>query len=146
MLKIYVGDFKDNCIVNVTGYFNLYKEKDWFNRPAVKRIIKNIDNSVVVKDECIESPVLGGISPQALSCGCKAVILMEVLDNPHVYATKCGDNCVADILEIAREKDITITLHHIMEFPEFFEAIMMETGKKISSMEEFVDEFYEIRG
>lgn len=145
MLKIYVGDFKENCIVNVNGYFDVYKKKEWFNNPRVKEIIKNIDRSNAVKDEYIESPVLGAIPPQKLSGGCKAVILMEVLDKSHVYATKCGDNCVSDILKIAKEKDVEITLHHVMEFPEHFEAMMMESGKKVTSMEEFVDEFYKIR-
>ena len=75
MLYIYAGNgFKEDCIKNVNGYFNLNKKKEWFNREDVKRIIKGIDNTIAVKDEYLESPIFGGMSPERLSCGCKAVI------------------------------------------------------------------------
>ena len=72
------------CIVQVTSYFNLFKKKEWFNRESVKRIIYNIDKTVAVKDEYLESPVFGGMAPERLSTGCKAVILMEVLDQANI--------------------------------------------------------------
>lgn len=144
MLKIHVTGYEDNCIVNVTGYFNVFKKKEWFNRDTVKRIIKNIDNTNAIKDEYLESPIFGGMSPERLSCGCKAVILLEVLDNPNVYATKCGDNCVPDILEIASRKDITITLHHLMMFPEKFDAYIIETDTYIHSREEFFNNYVKV--
>jgi hypothetical protein len=143
MLKLRFGDFKDGCIVRVGGYFDFAKKKEWFNKPEVKKIIKDIDNSIAVKDEYIESPVYGGISPRDLSTGCKAVILMEVLDNPHIYGSRCGDNCVPDILEIASKKDVILTLHHAMKFPESFEAYLIESDKMIHSWNEFVSEYYD---
>lgn len=145
MLKINVLDFKENCIRNVTGFFSIYKKKEWFNDKNVKQIIKDIDDTIAVKDEYLESPVFGGMSPDRLSCGCKAVILMQVLDHSNVYATKCGDNCVEHILRIAKQKDLEITLHHVMKFPEKFEAYMIDSDKYVHSMEEFVDEYYRIR-
>ncbi|HBA97535.1 MAG TPA: DUF4869 domain-containing protein [Lachnospiraceae bacterium] len=146
MLYIHVGQIERECIRTIDPYFNRNKSKDWFNRDDVKRIIKNIDLSVAVKDEYIESPVFGGMSPTKLSTGCKAVILMAVLEKPYIYATKCGDNCVTDILEIASKKDVHITLHHIMQFPESgFEAVMAESEKKICTFGGFVDEYYRIR-
>ena len=81
MLKINVLDFKENCIRNVTGFFSIYKKKEWFNDKNVKQIIKDIDDTIAVKDEYLESPVFGGMSPDRLSCGCKAVILMQVYEN-----------------------------------------------------------------
>lgn len=144
MLKIHVTGYEPDCITQVTSYFNLFKKKEWFRNPVVKRVIKNIDNTIAVKDEYLESPVFGGMAPERLSTGCKAVILMEVLENPNIYATKCGDNCVPDILEIASRKDITITLHHCMKFPEKFNAYIIETDKNITSRREFVHEYYKI--
>lgn len=145
MLNIYTGDFKDDCIVNIDGYFNRNKRRDWFNNPIVKRIIKNIDNTIAVKDEYLESPVFGGMSPVGLSRGCKAVIMMETLDGKNIYATRCGDNCVPDILEIASRKDVIITLHHPMKFPkDGFTATMVETEKIIHTQKEFVFEYYNL--
>ncbi len=146
MLYIHVGQVERECIRTIDPYFNRNKSKDWFNRDDVKKIIKNIDLSIAVKDEYIESPVFGGMSPTKLSTGCKAVILMAVLEKPYIYATKCGDNCVPDILEIASNKDVHITLHHIMQFPESgFEAVIAESGKKVCTFGGFVDEYYRIR-
>jgi hypothetical protein len=124
------------------------KKKDWFNRESVKKIIKDIDKSDVIKDECIESPVLGCISPQALSEGCKAVILLEILDSPHIYGTRCGDNCVLDILDIASRKDITLTLtlHYEMGFPDKFEAYLVESDKYIHSWKDYIYEYYKFTG
>lgn len=145
MLSIRFGDFTEDCIVNVNGYFDAAKKKDWFNDPMVKRIIKELDKSDAIKDEYIESPVLGAIPPQRLSGSCKAVILMWVLENPHIYGTKCGDNCAPLILEIAKTKDVLITLHHCMHFPKKFEAYLPELDKMVYSDDEFIDEFYEFR-
>ena len=145
MLRIHIKGFEEDCIRNVTGYFNFNKKKEWFNQPKVKEIIKNIDDTVAVKDEYLESPIFGGISPERLSCGCKAVILMEVLEGVNVYATKCGDNCVPDIIEIASRKDLTITLHHPMRFPDDFNAYIIDTSKYVHSRKEFIDEYYRIK-
>ena len=79
MLNILFGDFTEDCIRNVTGYFNTMKQKAWFNDPFVKSIIKEVDSSDAIKDEYIESPVFGAMSPDRLSCGCKAVILLRLL-------------------------------------------------------------------
>lgn len=146
MLKINVGyDFKDDCIISIDYYFRQHKKKDWFNREDVKRIIKGIDNTIAVKDEYMESPVFGGMAVERLSTGCKAVILMAVMDNINIYATRCGNNCIPYILEVSKTKDVEITLHHCMRFPEDgWEALIIETGKIVRSREEFVDEYYKV--
>jgi hypothetical protein len=146
MLKLRFGEFTDDCIVNVRGYFMTHRKNDWLNRPYVKKIIKDIDKSDAIKDEYIESPVLGAIPSLMLSDGCKAVILMEVLDEPHIYGSRCGDNCVPDILEIAERKDVTLTLHHCMKFPENFEAYLIESDKYVHSWKEYVYEYYKFKG
>lgn len=146
MLKIHIcREFPKDCITKMDGYFHRNKEKDWFNRQDVKDIILGIDKTIAVKDEYMESPVYGGMSPDHLSSGCKAVIMLAVLDNINIYATRCGDNCVPYILKIAEKKDITITLHHCMDFPDKFNAYLIEPDKYISSMEEFVIEYYKYK-
>lgn len=144
MLYINVGEIPKNCIVNVNSYFNRNKKRDWFNRQDVKDIILSVDNSIAVKDEYIESPVFGGMAPERLSGGCKALILMLVTDLP-IYATKCGDNCISHILDIAKKKDVHIYLHHCMDFPYEMKAIMEETGDVINNGEDFVNAYYRIR-
>lgn len=137
------GEIPKDCIINVNSYFNRSKKKDWFNRQDVKDVILGIDNSIAVKDEYIESPVFGGMAPERLSGGCKAVILMLVTDKP-IYATKCGDNCIPYIVDIANKKDVHITLHHCMDFPMDLKAIMTDTGEEVDGWS-FVDAYYRIR-
>lgn len=43
--------------------------------PVVKQMVLDIDNSEVISNGAIKSPVLGIISPTALSGGVKALIL-----------------------------------------------------------------------
>lgn len=114
------------------------------NGSVVQRIIKNIDKTEVVQGEVLKSPVFGIKAPDRLSTGCKATILLETMPGINVYATRCGDNCVPDILEIASRKDITITLHHCMRFPEDqdINAYIFETGNTVHTFDEFVNEYY----
>lgn len=85
MLKVWINGFRDNCIKNPKFYFDMNKEREWFNREDVRAIIKGIDNSIVIGDEAIQSPVFGGISVERLSHGCKATILDCVLDDCNIY-------------------------------------------------------------
>lgn len=132
--------------MNPKETFDYRKKPEWFERDDVRRVIRNIDKTEVIDGECLRSPVFGVISPERLSTGCKATILMIMYDKYKVYATKCGDNCAPDILAIAETKDLTIVLHHIMRFPEPFEAVVVESGVTVHTMGEFVDEFYKYRG
>lgn len=146
MLKIWVDGFRDDCIKTPGTYFNSHKTRDWFNREDVKEVIKEIDNSIAVKDEYIESPIYGGMSPDRLSQGCKAVILLYLNPLCNVYASRCGDNCVPSILRLAERTDVVITLHHIMKFPKVFKAFMMDTGVVVNSRKEFIEEYGRIKG
>ena len=51
-----------------------------------------------------------------------------------------GDNCAKWILKIAQSKDLTINLHHIMDFGDGkFEAKILNTGNMIHNMSEFIE-------
>ena len=53
----------------------------------------------------------------------------------------CGDNCAKWILEIAKKKELTITLHHIMEFGDGpFEIEILNTGHIVNTGLEYVEE------
>ena len=63
-------------------------------------------------------------------------------------ASACGDNCAKWIRRIAKEKDLTINLQHIMDFSECedFEAYILNTNKTVSSYQEYLDEAMAIEG
>ena len=147
MLKVWVKGFRDDCIKAPGLYFNRVKKKEWFNRSDIKQIIKEIDNTIAVKDEYLESPVYGGMSPERLSQGCKGVILLYINPLCNIYATRCGDNCFPSILRLAEKTDVVITLHHMPRLPLVgYDVEMMDTRKIVSGYKEMLLEYGSITG
>lgn len=138
MLKIYFGDM-DDSIYNTNVYFDNTYEDEWITDDLIKKIIKDVDKSEVLDSDCIKSPVLGLIPPTELSGGTKTLILIEK-DREQVFnASTCGDNCAKWILEIAKNKDITINLRHIMDFGEAeFEAEVVNNNSTVHNMRELL--------
>ena len=59
-----------------------------------------------------------------------------------IYATRCGDDCAEWIVKLSLMQDVHIILHNCMKFPDRLEAIITDTGKKVISDREFVEEYY----
>jgi len=121
MLNVYFGA-KPEMIIDVDAEFDFNYEDEWFDDPFVRAMIKDVDQSDVVSAYAIKSPVLGMIAPTMISGGVKALILM-LKEDFIIWGTACGDNCSKWIIEIAKQKDFTICLEHVMNFPEEFEPV-----------------------
>lgn len=144
MLKIWIGPDSPNLIENPVAYYDAYKNNTWLNNEYAKRAIKGIDKSEHIKDEFIESPVLGAIPSMLLSGGVKTLLVLYNVDDINLYCTTCGNNCVPYLMDLvnikeSQNKDVTITLCHIMKFPDKFNAIIMNTGTAVHSFEEFLN-------
>ena len=138
MLKVYFGEMQ-NSIYNTSLYFDNSYEDEWIISPMAKRIIKDIDNSDVLDVECIKSPVLGLITPTSLSGGTKTLLLM--MGEPEIVfnASTCGDNCAKWILELAKDKDLTVNLRHIMDFgDDNFEIEILNNNQVVHNMKELL--------
>lgn len=147
MLKIVFGEIP-NSIYHPPTYFDNQYEDDWITEPLAVRMIKEIDKSDVIGPHLIESPVLGPISVKEISGGVKTLILMAFDESGRVFnASACGDNCAKWIVEIGKRKDLTINLHHVMDFSSagIFDAVMENTGRTIHSYEEYLDEALKIK-
>ena len=138
MLKIFFGEM-DNEVYNPPAYFLNQYEPDWIVTDLSKEMILDVDRSVVVEPRIIDSPVLGPITPRELSGGVKTLILMAYDDSGKVFnATACGDNCAKWIQKISQDKDLTITLHHIMHFEGEMKAEILNDSSIVNSVEEYV--------
>ena len=139
MLSIIYGDMQ-NSIYNTNVYFKNTYEPEWFESDLAKKIVKDIDNSDVLSGECINSPVLGQIPPERLSGGVKTLLLMLNEPDKIFNATTCGDNCAKWILEIRKQKDLTINLRHMMSFGKDteFEIRIQNGGEVVHSMKELI--------
>ncbi len=140
MLKIYFGDNleDENFIYNPKIYFNYNYDKEWFNDSFIKNMVEDIDKSKVIYEGIIDSPFLGIITPQELSGGVRALMLMYKTDKI-INASACGDNCSKWILEIGKMKDLTIRLGYIMNFgDEEFEIYIANEDKIVRNHIDYV--------
>ena len=139
MLNIFLGKM-DDAIYHPPVYFDNTYEDDWITNDLSVRMIKDVDKSDVVGPHLIQSPVLGPISTKELSGGVKTLMLLAFDESGKVFnASACGDNCAKWILEIAKDKDLTVNLRHIMNFGDGeFEAKILNTGDAVHNMLEFV--------
>ncbi len=152
MLYIYIDDgqqeLPNGYVSRVSNFFDNDFEPEWFQDEFVRRILKEIDNSVVAGEGLgvnIYNETLGNIPPQNLSSGCKALILLyEYGEDIKINGDRLGDNCIGLLLEIAETKDITISLGHIPPFPEKFHAVIVNNGKRISKRKEFTSEYIDL--
>ncbi len=142
MLSIVFGD-TENSIYHPPTYFDNVYQDEWITDPFTIELIKDIDKSEVIGPRLIDSPFLGAISTKELSGGVKTLILMMFDESGKIFnASACGDNCAKWIVDISTKKDLTINLHHVMDFSacNSFEALVTNTGKVVHSYPEYLDE------
>lgn len=147
MLRIIFGDV-EHAVYHPPTYFDNQYEDEWIVDPLAVAMIKDIDQSDVVGPHLIQSPVLGPISVKEISGGVKTLILMAFDKSGRIFnASSCGDNCVKWIMELGRKKDLTINLHHVMDFSSVpvFEAFMLNTGRLVRSYMEYLEEAVQIK-
>lgn len=139
MLTVIYGDASDS-VYNTSVYFKNTYEPEWLESDMAKEIIRDIDGSEVLSGECIQSPILGQIPPERLSGGVKTLLLMLNEPEKVFNASTCGDNCAKWILEIGKQKDITVNLRHLMGFGknEKFEIRIKNGGEIVHSMKELI--------
>ncbi len=147
MLKIIFGDI-ENSIYHPPTYFDNQYEDEWIIDPLSIEMIQDIDKSTVISPHLIESPVLGPISTKELSGGVKTLMLMAFDQSGKIFnASLCGDNCAKWIVKIGAIKDLTINLHHVLNFisADRFDTLMLNTGRMIHSHHEYLDEALRIK-
>lgn len=140
MLKIIYGDLPE-AIYNTSVYFNNTYLDKWITDDFAKKIIKKIDKAEVLSPQAVDSKALGVIPVTKLSGGTKTLLL--ILNEPEKIfnASTCGDNCAPYILKIADllDQDITINLHHIMDFGDKnFTIEILNTHTVVHNMKELV--------
>ena len=137
MLHIYFGDMPE-AIYNTEVYFKHTYEEEWLEDNFAKAVIKSVDKSKVLDKHLIQSPVLGMIPPLMLSGGTKTLLLIKNCPDQIFNASTCGDNCAKYILQIAKKRDVTINLRHVMNFPGPFEIYVDNDDVLVKDMEQLL--------
>lgn len=140
MLNIIFGD-TGKAIYNTSVYFDNTYYDGWLRDDFAQEMIKDIDKAAVLSNNAVESKVLGVIPITKISGGLKTLLL--IYNNPQkIFNTStCGDNCAKWILKIAKkaDADITINLHHIMDFGKGkFEIRILNNDVVVHDMSEMV--------
>ena len=150
VLMVRVGT-SDATIDYADKYFNAVFEREWFQDPLVREMVRVVDQSEVLDGGVIESPFLGRISPRELSNGVKTLILMRFKPEQEYYATSCGDNCGPWMLRVGERQDVHIALTRVMRFRQPEEAtkpglnlLCVNNGQVCDTMRDFVLTFLRI--
>jgi hypothetical protein len=139
MLKIWYDNGIDHMI-DAPLYFDNVFEDEWMEDELVKEMVLDVDKSKVLYPHVIESPFLGPITPRELSGGVKVLILLLKDDSWMYNISNCGDNCAKWILEIGKQKDLTVYLEHHMYFEGEFEIEILNTGRIVHNQPEYLRE------
>lgn len=115
MLSVYFGDM-ENVIYNTSVFFKNTFRAEWLEDDFIKEMIRDVDNSEVLGNGAVKSPVLGVIAPNTLSGGVKTLILIDKVPDKIFNASNCGDNCAKWLLALGQKKDVTVNLRHLMNF------------------------------
>ena len=129
MLRIYFGSLPEE-IYNTEIYYENQYEKDWVMDEFARRIIRDIDASEVVAPDLIENDIFGSFSSTELSAGVKTLLLIRNVKNRIFNISNCGDNCAPYLLELAKDRDIKVTLHHAMNFGNSFAVKVINDNKR----------------
>ena len=147
MLSVFFGD-REDVIDNPEDYFNgmhALGTYSFMSDPLIKAIISDVDQSEVLDNCLIKSPVLGLIPPMMLSGGVKTLIDIYLEPDEVFNASYCGNNCAKWILKIAENQDITIRLGHTMNFGEQpFKIRIENNGLIVTKMYDFVQQSHRI--
>lgn len=141
MMKVLFGHELDYTVWSVDSYFNAVYEPEWVTGSIVKEMIKDIDKSDIV-DQCVYSPVLGQISPEKLSGGIKAMLLMTQNTEPEMYMnlTACGQNCAKWIARLSLEYNFTVVQTGVhLDFEDYpFDILCLNNMERTSDPERFI--------
>lgn len=140
MLNVYFGEMPE-AIYNTNIYFNNTYKDSWITNQMSRDIIKAVDQSDVIDEKTIMSPIFGNMGPKKLSGGVKTLLLIAFDKRKVFNASTCGDNCAEWILKIAEDRKVVINLHHLMDFGlEPFRIRVLNTNKIVKNMAELAFE------
>lgn len=140
MLNIYYGNL-ENAVYNTSVYFDNTYLDSWFEQDFTKAVIKDIDKGEILGPNCINTKALGPIPPVKLAGGTKTLILIFNEPEKIFNASTCGDNCAKWILKLAKDRDVTINLHHSMDFGKRkFTAKVLNNNSIVHDMGELIEQ------
>ena len=131
MLRIHFGSLPKE-IYNTEVYYENQYDKEWVMDEFARRVIRDIDASEVLSPDVISNDIFGSFASTELSAGVKTLLLIKNMQNKIFNISNCGDNCAKYLLELAKDQNIKVTLHHAMDFGnDFAVQVVNDRRRKI---------------
>ena len=138
MLHIILGETEN--INYGPDWFKTNYDPEWLKDSFVQKMIKDIDKSDYIDGIVINSPILGPIPPERLSGGVQTLIM--IYEKPQLIfdATSCGENCAKWLIEIGKQRDVTVNLNYLMKFNDIddFEVFINNENRLITNIEDYI--------
>ena len=148
MLKLYVGEM-ENGLGFPDHHFEGELPYGIIMEDFARKAILHIDKSEVKGEDIVSSPILGGIPANNISTGAKNVIVMMYDDTVVCSLDFCGENCIPLIIEIAKQKDLTV---YAKNHKDFFkhggidEILILNDNTKVTNDLDLLLKSMELRG
>lgn len=105
VLSVFFG-FDEKADVAPDEMFIHNYDEAWFDDEIVRKMVQDIDNTVVQSRYCMLSPVLGQIPPAMLSGGVLGLILLYKTEWYYPDLINYGENCEGWLSWIFESRDI----------------------------------------
>ena len=139
MLSIYFGEMP-NAIYNTSAFFDNQYLDSWLEDEFAAEVIKKIEKGTILSPQAIDTKALGVIPVTKIAGGTKRLLLIKNRPELVFNASTCGNNCAAFLLQIGKEQDVTINLHHIMDFGKRrFEIRVLNNNVIVHNMAELAE-------
>jgi hypothetical protein len=128
--------------------FQLVYEEDWFDDDLVKKMVFDIDKTVVNNFQSSIDYLDQPMNTLDISGGVKCLIMMYKIPNLLINGNHMGDNCAKWIIHLSKMQDCYMALHYGMAFnkdmnsKEEFICTIMNNGHIVKTFSEFYDEYY----
>lgn len=139
MLSIYFGEMPE-AIYSTSSFFDNQYLDNWLEDGFAAEVIKGIDKGKILSPQAVDTKALGVIPVTKISGGTKTLLLVKNRPDMIFNASTCGDNCAKYFLKIGKTMDVTINLHHIMDFGEKdFTIRIVNTNTVVHNMAQLVE-------
>lgn len=119
MLKIWQGTYTrwdKKALDSPDDYFDDNFDKKNVLSEFSRRLIKDCAKADVIADNVFEHEWRGVHTIKELASGVKTILLAKYNPEVIVDISFCGDNCIPYLIEISRERDITVIGSRLVDF------------------------------
>lgn len=106
-------------------------EDNWLLNSYVKSIVKELDDSEVLGNKAIQSPVLDIIPPDWLSATCKNIIMMYYNVNMVFQSSFFGNSANRLMEEISAVQDVHLYMNHMFKYTDTQVATLVDCSNKV---------------